>query len=259
MIRLTRVWSLAAVLVVALGTAAVRAEDTDPPADAADDAAKAAMEAFKSSYKGDDDAKVNALEKLAETRHQKVFGLFSGLLMGKENDLIKQTAARALGSYKDKRVAPMLSKAFEAVKKEPKVLEAVIIAMGETGDLSLAETLGKFAVSKGSGLDKKTVDTSYMAVETLGKLRCRESMESLLKLGDALNGMTNLDSEKSSMRSEMMNRVVGALKAVTEQDLKDDDTGKIITRYKKWWKANEKTWDPNKKPDPEKKDDEKKS
>lgn len=238
---------LAGVLLWA-GTALVRAEDAAKEGSTDDDDAKvkAAMTAFQGAYKGDDDAKVNAIEALAEVRHPKVFATIAGLLMGGENEVIKQAAARALGHYKDKRVGPHLTKAFEAVKKEPKVLEAVITSMGATGDVGLAETLGKYAGSKGTSLDKKTIDSVNSAVTTLGKLPCKDSVESLIKLGQALNGMSRLDNEKIGMRNTLMQLCCTALKDVTGQDPKADDSGKIIDLYAKWWKANEKTWDPTK-------------
>ncbi len=236
---------VAAVLLLC-GAAGVRAEE-EAGADANDAAVKAAMDVFRSSYRGDDDAKVNALEAVAEIKHPKVFALLGGILCGKESETIRATAARGLGSYHDKRAVPFLLKGFEANKKDTKVLEVVIKGLGETGDIGVADDLGKFATSKGPGLDKKTIDAVYMAVDTLGKLPCKSAIADLIKLGDSLGGLTNLDGEKQGMRNELLNRCIGSLRDLSGEDLKGDDSSKIIAEYKKWWKANEKTWDPNKK------------
>lgn len=243
--RLLLSWVLAAAALFVIPTTPALAEDEASP-DADDAQVKAAMEVFKSSFKGDEDAKAGAVEKLGEVRHPKVFAALAGILCSKDSEVVRSYAARALGAYKDKRTTPHLLKAFEANKKDTKVLEAVIGAIGDTKDAAAAEALGKYASSKGGALDKRTIDAAYACVDTLGKLKAKSSIEDLLKLGDSIAAMTNLDSEKSSMRNELLNRTTGALRELTGEDLKGDDGQKIIEAYKKWWKKNEKTWDPNK-------------
>ncbi len=229
-----------------LATPVVRAEEA-ASADADEATMKTAMDAFRAEFKGDEDAKSGALEKLAEVKHAKIFGVLGGVLMSKDSEVVRSVAARMLGSYHDKRTVPHLLKAFEVAKKDTAVLGKIITALGEIGDESAAEPLGKHAVSKGPNLDKKSIEAVQACVDTLGKLKAKSGIEDLIKLGEALGGMSNMDTEKLGMRNELINRCIASLKVITGEDLKADDASKIILEYKKWWKANQKTWDPAKK------------
>ena len=243
--RSVRILSVAAALLALLAASPARAED--PPADATSDQVKAAMDVFRAAYKGDDDAKNDAVDKLAEIRHPSVFGVLGNLLKSNESQTVKTNVARLLGAYHDKRCAKFLLDGYAANKKNSKVLEVIFTAMANIGDESVVETIGKHIQSKGTGLDKETFGAVKSGITALGKIKAKESVEPLLKLGESLGGLQNLDAEKQGLRNEAMNEIVAALKELTGQEIKGDRSDLIIADYKKWWKANQKTWDPNKK------------
>ncbi len=232
--RISRTFTAFLLFAALLLAAPVAGAEEAALADADDGTVKTAMDAFRAEFKGDDDAKTGALEKLAEIKHPKIFDVLGVVLRGKDSESVRSVAARMLGSYHDKQVVPHLLEGFKAADKEPAVLAKIITALGEIGDASAAELLGKHARSKGPNLDQKSNGGVQACIDSLGRLKAKSGIEDLLKLGETLDAMRNLDTEKRGMRNELVNRCIASLKRITGENLKADDNTKTLLEYRRW-------------------------
>ncbi len=242
---------LAALLLV-LTTLALPLSAEEPDAAAAD--AKAALDAFHAEWKEakDADERKSAVTRLSAVRHPTVYKALATVLGSGEDAAVRRAAAKSLGSYHDRRCAPLLISALERSRKDEEVHVAVLTALGDSEDPAAIEPLGKIARAGASALDKPTFAPTAAAIDALARLRFRPTVEGLFKIGETVesSGKTTgaPDPDKMAARYGLMDRVLAALRDLTGQDFKEGDAFPTFQAYQKWWKENGKKWDPKKRP-----------
>lgn len=215
--------------------------------------AKAKLADYRKELKGakTDKDVTRAIEGLGELQHPKILAELKNYLSKNLDGAV--AAAEQIAKYKkDKEAAEALVNAASARK------DAAVKLIRYAGDTEYKGIAGKLA---GFFRNKET-DTAKESVDSLGKLKCKESIEPLLTLWRELD---NIKEEKTndkggsgglgggvgnltggvgaSMQDEQLKRkrditpaVESALKKITGEDFKD------LKAANEWWRKNKSTF-----------------
>jgi HEAT repeat protein len=144
-----------------------------------DKAVTDALEKFKTDYKAakETDAKVKAIEELAELQNDKITAKLASLFTAEEKG-VRIAAAKALGNRTDekdkKKAALALSSVLKPNEKFPDVQTAILEAIAKLGDETALSDVHKLLESEADGI-------AVAAVSTEGAVRSRTSFDPLIK------------------------------------------------------------------------------
>lgn len=200
---------------------------------------KAILADFEKAYKvKEESARETAVEGLVSAPpDKKIVDRLTKIIAGPEADKVKLAAIRVLGRFTgDRNASQALVKVLPGFKKSPEITEAILAAMGDVGDPSVAPILIDL-------YRDKTLLVAKAAVEASSRIKDKALIEPLIKLlkefdqGDVspagLNvGPDAMADERSKRKMELESPAKSALEAITGQ------TFSTAKEWDGWWRKN---------------------
>jgi len=213
---------------VALCTAVAFAED--PPAKPTEADAKPKAEAVTAALKGKDEAaKKAAIVAAGDCAHALCANALAPAF-GDASEDVRVEAAKALGKMKGlAEAAKVLNAAFVANPKPGKTLHAVTPALGSVGHPSSVPVLGAYLEKRIPEKDDEENIEVADAMMSLGMIRCRASVETIL---DLLKKAAAVGQMK---KPHQLATEGAALRSLSKLSVKENF--QTVATAEAWWKA----------------------
>ncbi|MBI2920327.1 MAG: HEAT repeat domain-containing protein [Planctomycetes bacterium] len=142
-------------------------------------------------------------------------------------DDLRAAAAEALGRMRGlPDPGRALQVAIEPNKAKPAVMGAIARAFGSLNDASAVPLLRDYALAWFCASDAASAGALYGAIEALGSIRSKASMEALIVLRGKCGGGPG---QPANVRAEAAKRIAKSVESLTGQKLPQGDLGR-------WWK-----------------------
>jgi hypothetical protein len=209
-------------------------------ADEASDQIKAFEEGMKTA---DEAGKVRLIEELAGSGNPGASKAISRYMTDRST-AVKVAAIKAIGTLKEKKYYGKLMGLMKAYDKEPKVLAAVLQAIGEYGNRASLKELVKLA-KKWLYKDSEVASTAARAI---GKIPTRDAVDALIELmdltfpsqaGSSSGGSGKaVSAETRKLLEESRPAVLEGLQTLTGWDFRHP------AAWKKFWDMEGRRWKP---------------
>lgn len=205
------------------------------------DEAKDQIDAFEETMKGADEATmIKEIETLAKSGNPGAAKAISKF-MGNRQTAVRVAAIKAVGSLKEKKYFGKLNGMIKQVDKDPVVLAAVCLAIGEYGSKGSLKTL----VGVAKKWMPKDSEVCSAAATAIGNISDRAAVDELIKLMDLTFPQAGANS--GTISTEMRDRyaasrpaILKSLQFLTGWDFQDAQP------WRSFWEKEAKTWKPRK-------------
>jgi len=205
------------------------------------DEAKDQIDAFEETMKGADEAamikEIEALAKSGNPGASKAISKF----MNHRQTAVRVAAIGAVGSLKEKKYFGKLNGMIKQADKDPAVLAAVCLAVGQYGSKGSLKTL--VGVAK-KWMAKDAVVCSAAAT-AIGNVPDRQAVDELIKLMDLTFPKAGANSgaistEQRDLFAASRPAILKSLQTLTGWDFQDAEP------WRSFWDKEQKTWKPGK-------------
>ena len=223
----------------------------EKPKELTKEEAKAKLDAFKKAYNAavkDERARADAVDALEGALHPDIMAILGAVLVSDKADKVREAAAYALGSMKDKRAIPFLDKGVQTNKRKYTIWVAIFDALGEIADPGCVVPLTKFIKANASVFEKNIRNSVEAAINALGEVKHVTAIDGLIKCFELIGlkeGLT--EDEQKSIYDSYASTYCRALGKLTGQGFYTQP------EWHKWWQKNAKTFKFEEEPKEEKK------
>ncbi len=210
-----------------------------PPIHVAADEDKDAIEAFHDQMKEADEAgKVKLIEALAAGKNpgrKKAVEKY----LGNRSTAVQVAAIKGLGTIKDPKSIGKLMAMTKAAEKEPKVLAAIMTALGEFGSRKTHKTL----MDTAKKWLYKNSDVASSAARAMGSIQDKKVIEDLIKLlgmtyPRVASGGTRISGETQALLKASRPGIIEGLQVLTGWDFAEAEA------WNNFWEYEQKRWKP---------------
>ena len=187
------------------------------------------VDALKKRLSDPDPAqRVAAARALGDEKGTDASKLLAGALADREEE-VRETALKALGGRRDEFALKALRGALRRFEKDENLLPIVVLALGDSRDRASAGAVADL-IPKALGVNARL---TRAAIEALGKLRAKESMEALMTvLAKAWD-----PRPQGPEHPEYMGEVLRALSEQTELPFVKAET------WQAWWRGARRSYE----------------
>ncbi len=227
-LRSTLLIILTALIVIPIGPALVQADE-----------AKDEVKAFHEKMKEADEAgKVKLIEALASGENPNRRKAVEKYLTNRST-AVKVAAIKGIGTIKDPKSVGRLMGMCKMAEKEPKLLAAIMTALGEFGSKKTQKTLMDTArkwLSKDS-------EVASAAARSLGSIQDKKAIEDLIKLlamtyPRAPSGGATISAQTQALLKASRPGIIEGLQVLTGWDFEDAEA------WNNFWEYEQKRWKP---------------
>lgn len=188
---------------------------------------KKAIDAFHAAFKGDEQARIVAINGLAKHKCEKSVAALAPIVTG-ETEKVRIAAAKALGGFDDPKAVDAVAQAVIPNIKSHEVVEALARALEEL-NWEVGATVLNPLLSKHD--DKTILEELHVIIPMLGKLGSASSVDPLIKL------LEHAENEARGGRVRGVrsrgNQKLAALEGPIRKAL-EEITGGVETSHKAW-------------------------